>query len=111
LWPSRRSSGGAATAYWWCANFKFPKYKSAGAPTTEEIAANVRDYVAANFGTWSVNEADKTLTKHFDDALTPNTAGTEQKTIVSLSGDELRLSTVSPAAAGHMNDVVYRRAR
>jgi len=23
---------------------------------TEEIAANVRDYVAANFGTWSVNE-------------------------------------------------------
>ena len=67
--------------------------------------------MAANFGTWSVNEADKTLTKHFDDALTPNTAGTEQKTIVSLSGDELRLSTVSPAAAGHMNDVVYRRAR
>jgi hypothetical protein len=39
-----------------------PKYQSPGAPTTEEIAANVRDYVAGNFGTWSVNETDKTLT-------------------------------------------------
>jgi hypothetical protein len=31
-----------------------PKYRSPGAPTTEEIAATVRDYFAGNFGTWSV---------------------------------------------------------
>jgi hypothetical protein len=45
-----------------------PKYRSPGAPTTEEIAATVRDYFAGNFGTWSVSEADKTLTRHYDGA-------------------------------------------
>jgi hypothetical protein len=59
----------------------------------------VRDYVAGNFGTWSVNEADKTLIRHYDGALNPNNDGTDTKVTVSLSGDELRLSTVSPGVA------------
>jgi hypothetical protein len=88
-----------------------PKYRSAGAPTTEEIAATVRDYVAGNFGTWSVNEADKTLTRHYDGALNPNNDGTETKVTVSLSGDELRLTTMSPGGSGARTDTVYRRAR
>jgi Lipocalin-like domain len=88
-----------------------PKYRSPGAPTTEEIAATVRDYVAGNFGTWSVNEADKTLTRHYDGALNPNNEGTEDKVTVSLSGDELRLTTVSPGGGGARTDTVYRRAR
>jgi hypothetical protein len=88
-----------------------PKYKSASSPTTEEIAAVVRDYTAANFGTWSVNEADKTLTRRLDGALNPNNDGSETKASVSLSGDELRLITMTPATAGQISDTVYRRAR
>jgi hypothetical protein len=88
-----------------------PKYRSPGAPTTEEIAANVRDYFAGNFGTWSINEADKTLTRHYDTALNPNNDGTDTKVTVTLSGDELRLTTVSPAGGGSRTDTVYRRAR
>jgi Lipocalin-like domain len=88
-----------------------PKYRSAGAPTTEEIAATVRDYVAGNFGTWSVDEAGKTLTRHYDGALNPNNEGTETKVTVSLSGDELRLTTMSPGGSGARTDTVYRRAR
>ena len=88
-----------------------PKYRSPGAPTTEEIAANVREYVAGNFGTWSVNEADKTLTQRYDGALNPNNDGTEAKATVSLSGDELRLTTVSPGGSGARADTAYRRAR
>jgi hypothetical protein len=88
-----------------------PKYRSAGAPTTEEIAATVRDYVAGNFGTWSVNEADKTLTRHYDGALNPNNEGTETKVTVSLSGDELKLTTMSPGGSGARTDTVYRRSR
>jgi hypothetical protein len=88
-----------------------PKYRSAGAPTTEEIAATVRDYVAGNFGTWSVNEADKTLTRHYDGALNPNNDGTDTKVTVSLSGDDLRLTTMSPGGSGSRTDTVYRRAK
>ena len=88
-----------------------PKYRSPGAPTTEEIAATVRDYTGGNFGTWSVSEADKTLTRHYDGALNPNNAGTDAKATVSLSGDELRLSTMSPGGSGTRADTVYRRAR
>ena len=87
------------------------KYRSPGAPTTEEITATVRDYVAGNFGTWSVNEPDKTLTQHYDGALNPNNEGTEAKTTVSLSGDELRLTTVSAGGSGARAGTVYRRAR
>ena len=88
-----------------------PKYRSPGAPTTEEIAATVRDYTGGNFGTWSVNEADKTLTRRYDGAVNPNNDGTETKATVSLSGDELRLTTVSPGGSGARADTVYRRAR
>ena len=88
-----------------------PKYRSAGAPTTEEIAATVRDYFAGNFGTWSVNDADKTLTRHYDGALNPNNAGTDVKATVSLSGDQLRLTTVSHGGSDTIGDAVYRRAR
>ena len=93
------------------ANGDRSKYRSATNPTTEEIAANVRDYFAANFGTWSINEADKTLTRHYDTALNPNNDGIDTKVTVSLSGDELRLTTVSPGGGGSRTDTVYRRAR
>jgi hypothetical protein len=93
------------------ANGDRPKYRSASNPTTEEIAANVRGYVAGNFGTWSVNEADKTLTRRFESALNPNNDGGETKATVSLSGDELKLTTMTPLASGTRSETVYRRAR
>ena len=46
-----------------------PKFKSANQPTTEELAAATSDFFAANFGTWSFDEADKTLTLRYDGAL------------------------------------------
>jgi hypothetical protein len=49
-----------------------PKFKSASQATTEELAANTRDFFAANTGTWSVNEADKTITQRFETSLRPN---------------------------------------
>jgi hypothetical protein len=47
--------------------------------------------LVANFGTWSVNEADKTITYHHDGALFPNFEGVGVKETLSLSGDELKL--------------------
>ncbi len=47
----------------------------------------------AQFGTWSVNEAEKTIAYHVDGALFPNIEGTDAKVTISLSGDELKIGS------------------
>jgi hypothetical protein len=59
----------------------------------EEYKAAVVDLVA-NFATWSINEADKTITYHIDGALFPNIEGQDFKLPLSLSGDELKIDTL-----------------
>jgi Lipocalin-like domain len=88
-----------------------PKFKSATQPTTEEVAAATLDFFAANFGTWSVNEADKVLTLHFDGALRPNNEGMDANNSMTLAGDELKLTTVNPLATGARIVQAYRRAK
>jgi hypothetical protein len=87
-----------------------PKFKTAGQPTAEELAAATLGHFAANFGTWSVNEGDKTLTRHYELALRPNNEGTDFKHSVNLAGDELKLSGVVPST-GIKVDSVYVRAK
>jgi hypothetical protein len=62
--------------------------------------------VASNFGTWSVNEADKTLTRHIVGALDPTNEGTDLKSNISLSGEEMRLT--GDFRSVHL-DATYRR--
>ena len=71
----------------------------------EEYKAVAQGFVA-NFGTWSVNEADKTLTRRLEGALFPSAEGTEQKNSVSLTGDELKFGL--PAGG---TGTVWRRAK
>jgi hypothetical protein len=66
--------------------------------------------LVANFGTWSVNEADKTLTQHYEGALFPNIEGTDVKNTVSVTGDELKLLQPTPVLGGR-GESVYRRAK
>ena len=66
--------------------------------------------MAANFGTWSVNEADKTLNLHFVGAYNPANEGRDIKLNISLSGEELKLSgTLNPAVPTAHLDSSYRR--
>jgi Lipocalin-like domain len=67
-----------------------PKTSAGRASPAEELKVVVTG-AAANFGTWSFNEADKTITFHYDGALFPNPEGMDFKSTVSLSGDELKL--------------------
>ena len=89
-----------------------PKFKTTSnarsAATAEEWAVAARGF-SANFGTWSVNEADKTLIRKYEIALIPNNDGTELKASVILTEDELKLTV--PLAAGGRYESVYRRAR
>jgi Lipocalin-like domain len=88
-----------------------PKFKSPGAPTVEELAAATEDFFAANAGTWRVSEAEKLLIQEFETALRPNNEGTLFRSGISLSGDELRLTSVRPLPTGARIDVLYRRAK
>ena len=67
-----------------------PKASAGRASPAEELKAVVAG-VAANFGTWSINEADKTFTGQRNGALFPNAEGVDLKAPVSISGDELKL--------------------
>jgi hypothetical protein len=62
------------------------------ANVTPEDYKSIAQGVVANFGTWSVNEADKTVTTHVDGALFPTAEGTEGKFSVSVTADELKMN-------------------
>ena len=54
-----------------------PKLKGSRAEATAEEFHTAVGTFMAGFGTWSVNETDKTLTRRVEGALIPNAEGTE----------------------------------
>jgi Lipocalin-like domain len=88
-----------------------PKFKASGNFRVNTPAAEWGEAAlafGANFGTWSVNEADKTLTRRFEGALAPNNEGIETKDSISLAGDELKLVGTFQ---GNVSTEVLRRAK
>jgi hypothetical protein len=90
---------------------KLTVVKRADAPA-EEFKAAAQGFLA-NFGTWSVNEEDRTITRHYEGALLPNYEGTDSKMSVSLAGDELTLTDPNPHADLDFGRIVtvYRRVK
>jgi Lipocalin-like domain len=79
----------------------------------EQYKAAVQGFLA-NFGTWSVNEADRTIMRHYDGAMLPNYEGTDSKMSISIAGDELTLMEQNPSAdlnEGRRFVTVYRRVK
>ncbi|WP_242431882.1 lipocalin-like domain-containing protein [Burkholderia sp. Bp9031] len=77
--------------------------------SAEEYRAVVQGSIA-HFGTYVVNEADKTITFRIDTSTFPNWNGVEQRRPFVLSGDELRWTTPA-ASGGGSGEVVLRRAK
>jgi hypothetical protein len=71
-----------------------PKFRDAASRrdsySAEEYKAATMG-LQAQYGTWSVDEADKALILHIDGALFPNVEGANQKQTLSISGDEITL--------------------
>lgn len=67
--------------------------------------------IIAHFGTWSLDEATKTLTTNIIAGSFPNLNGASQKRIIrSLTAEELKYT--NPAASnGVTTDVVWKRAK
>jgi hypothetical protein len=68
--------------------------------TPEEYKGVAQSFVA-QFGTWSVNEADKTIITHKEDGIIP-TSNDGKTTIVSVTADELKTD-------GIFGNAVWRR--
>ena len=78
--------------------------------TPEENTAAVHG-TTATFGTWTVDEASKTITVRYVGGMFPNQAGTDGKrTVVSVTADELK-STNPATASGMRSDTVWKRAK
>ena len=77
--------------------------------TPEENKAAVQGSTA-NFGTWSVDEANKVLIVRIEGGVFPNQTGSETKRSIAVSGDELRVSNPAPASGGK-SESVWKRAK
>jgi len=89
-----------------------PKFASSNLNqvTAEEAKAAIQG-MTANYGTWSIDEATKTLTTNIEGSSSPNlNGGTQKRIISSLSVDELKYT--NPASQiGSVDEVVWKRAR
>jgi hypothetical protein len=80
-----------------------PKLTGAATGTaTDRAAVSAEAYkgigqgTVAQFGTWSVDEATKTLTIHSENTFTRVNEGTDRKLSISLTGDELKTTITGP---------------
>jgi hypothetical protein len=89
-----------------------PKYRSNDRTqaTPEEQTATVRGSVA-NFGTWTVDEAAKTLTYHILGSTYPNQAGTDMQCAVNSLAADQWTSTILRTTSGRQSVMAWRRAR
>ena len=83
---------------------------SRASASAEELASAARG-VVAQFGEWSVDEADKTLIRKNEGALNPLAAGREQRVQISVSGDELRTADAASGVSGGRAETVWRRIK
>jgi hypothetical protein len=78
--------------------------------TPDENNAAMRGAVAT-FGTYSVDDANKTFTIRIEGSTYPNLEGTRSTRPFILTGDELTVTNPEPTAGGGPSQLVYRRAR
>ena len=78
-----------------------PKFASSNrmAGTPEENKSIMQGSLAY-FGTYSVSEKDKIITRHIAGCTFPNWNGTDRKQAFSIAGDELNLTGLSGVSAG-----------
>jgi len=79
-----------------------PKFASNNRATgTPDENKAVVQGVTSYFGTYSVNEANKTFTIKFEGSAYPNLEGTEQTRAFTIEGDQLMVTNPSPTVGGH----------
>jgi hypothetical protein len=78
--------------------------------TAEENKAAVAGSIAY-FGTYTVNNADKTLVMHLEGSTYPNWVGSDQKRTLELSGDEMKFINQNPSMGQGTVTVSWKRVK
>jgi hypothetical protein len=65
----------------------------------------------ANYGTYSVDEANKSFTISYDGSTFPNRKGIKETRPFVIEGDELRITNPAPSTGGETSQLIYRRAK
>jgi hypothetical protein len=89
-----------------------PKFAAGTADkgTAEENKAVLAGFVA-NFGTYTIDEAGKTITTHVEGSAFPNLVGRDQKrSITSLTADELKYTNPT-TSTGTSAEAIWRRVK
>jgi hypothetical protein len=85
--------------------------KNRTAGTAEENKSIVQGSLA-QFGTYSVSEADKIIIRHIESCTFPNWNGAERKSSFSISGDELTITGLSGTSTGtETPQLIWKRAK
>ncbi len=89
-----------------------PKFASNNrAQGTSEENKAVALGTISSFGTYTVNEANKTYALRYEGSSYPNLEGTESVRPFTISGDELRVTNPAPTVGGPASQQVYRRVK
>ena len=80
-----------------------------GTGTADENRAVVQGSLAY-FGTYSVNETDKSYTVQIEGSIFPNWVGTAQKRMIAISGDEFTITNPAGSGGGSIESK-YKRAK
>jgi hypothetical protein len=78
--------------------------------TPEEYKTIMQGSISS-FGTYTVNEANKTFTIRYDGSTFPNRKGTLDTRPVVIEGDQLRIVNPAPTSGGEASQLIYRRAK
>jgi hypothetical protein len=78
--------------------------------TAEETKAVLSGFVAS-FGTYTVNEADKTIITHVEGSVFPNLIGRDQKRVIAtLTADELKYTNPT-TSMGTIAEATWKRVK
>lgn len=79
--------------------------------TVEENQAVVQGSVAS-FGKYTVvGDKEQTLNLHIEGSMFPNWDGVDQKRLMTVKGDELKVINATPSIGGGTNYITYKRAK
>ncbi|MBV9558752.1 MAG: lipocalin-like domain-containing protein [Pseudolabrys sp.] len=65
----------------------------------------------AYFGTYTIDEADKSVTVKIESSNYPNFEGESQKRILALTGDELLVTNPAPSGGGGVAKQIWKRLK
>lgn len=93
------------------ARASLPKFAAGnrGKGTADENRAVVAGSIS-HFGTYTVDEKDKSFTLHVETSTYPNWDGTSQKRPFTVSGEELRFTSAA-ASGGGSAELVWKRIK